>query len=670
VAVTELERKSIDTIRTLAMDSVQQANAGHPGTAMALAPLAYLLYTEVMRHSPANPHWPDRDRFVLSAGHACILQYTSLHLTGYNLSLEELKRFRQWESLTPGHPEVHHTPGVEATTGPLGQGFANGVGFAIAERFLAERYNRPYDEIVDHRVYAICSDGDLMEGVSNEAASIAGQLGLGKLVYFYDDNHITIDGTTAISFTGEDRGARLAAQGWHVQHIDNANDLDSLREAIAGAQAESERPSLIVIRSHIAFGAPRAVDTAKAHGNPLGEEEVRATKEALGWDPDRKFVVPDEVREHMSQVERGLEREEAWQQQLSAWSAKYPGLREDWDQVHTGRPRPGWVEALPEFAVGEEMATRDAGAKVMEAFKRYTPTMVGGAADLVESTKTEFKGGGLFSATHAGRNIAFGIREHAMGSIVNGISLHEGMVKPYGSTFLVFSDYMRPAVRLSALSGLQSLWVWTHDSVGLGEDGPTHQPIEHYAALRAIPNLWFVRPADATETAGAWKIALERAGGPMAFALTRQKVPTLEQTSVAGVGRGAYVLWESEEANGLPDLIVLATGSEVHVALEAAQKLDGQGIHGRVVSMPCWELFEAQGPDYRDEVLPPDVKARISVEAGVAQGWERWVGDEGDSIALEHYGASAPGTTVLQKFGYTVDNVVARAAALRERVSG
>jgi transketolase len=667
---SDIEQLSIDTIRTLAMDSVQQANAGHPGTAMALAPLAYLLYTEVMRHSPANPHWPDRDRFVLSAGHACILQYTSLHLTGYNLSLEELKRFRQWESLTPGHPEVHHTPGVEATTGPLGQGFANGVGFAIAERFLAERYNRPYDEIVDHRVYAICSDGDLMEGVSNEAASIAGQLGLGKLVYFYDDNHITIDGTTAISFTGEDRGARLAAQGWHVQHIDNANDLDSLREAIAGAQAESERPSLIVIRSHIAFGAPRAVDTAKAHGNPLGEEEVRATKEALGWDPDRKFVVPDEVREHMSQVERGLEREEAWQQQLSAWSAKYPGLREDWDQVHTGRPRPGWVEALPEFAVGEEMATRDAGAKVMEAFKRYTPTMVGGAADLVESTKTEFKGGGLFSATHAGRNIAFGIREHAMGSIVNGISLHEGMVKPYGSTFLVFSDYMRPAVRLSALSGLQSLWVWTHDSVGLGEDGPTHQPIEHYAALRAIPNLWFVRPADATETAGAWKIALEREGGPVAFALTRQKVPTLEQTSVAGVGRGAYVLWESEEANGLPDLIVLATGSEVHVALEAAQKLDGQGIHGRVVSMPCWELFEAQGADYRDEVLPPDVKARISVEAGVAQGWERWVGDEGDSIALEHYGASAPGTTVLQKFGYTVDNVVARAAALRERVSG
>jgi transketolase len=670
VANTEIEQRSIDTIRTLAMDAVQQANAGHPGTAMALAPLAYLLYTEVMHHNPANPHWPDRDRFVLSAGHACILQYAALHLTGYNLSLEELKRFRQWESLTPGHPEVHHTPGVEATTGPLGQGFANGVGFAIAERFLAERYNRPFDEIVDHRVYAICSDGDLMEGVSNEAASIAGQLGLGKLVYFYDDNHITIDGTTAISFTGEDRGARLAAQGWHVQHVDDANDLDSLRESIRNAQGETERPSLIVIRSHIAFGAPRAVDTAKAHGSPLGEEEVRATKEALGWDPDEKFVVPDEVRIQMNRTERGIELEEAWQQKLSGWSAKYPGLREDWDQVHTGRPRAGWLEALPEFPAGDEMATRDAGAKVMDAFKRYTPTMLGGAADLVESTRTEFKGGGLFSAMHAGRNIAFGIREHAMGSIVNGISLHDGMVKPYGSTFLVFSDYMRPAVRLSALSRLPVVWVWTHDSVGLGEDGPTHQPIEHYAALRAIPNFWFVRPADANETAGAWQVALEREDGPVGLALTRQKLPTLDGASREGVTRGAYVVWESDEANGRPDLILLATGSEVHVALAAAQELDAQGVHGRVVSMPCWELFEAQGSDYRDEVLPPDVRARISVEAGVAFGWERWVGDEGDSISLEHFGASAPGATVLQKFGYTAENVVARALALRARVSG
>jgi transketolase len=664
----DIEQLSIDTIRTLAMDSVQQANAGHPGTAMALAPLAYLLYHEVMEHSPANPQWPDRDRFILSAGHACILQYSALHLSGYNLSLEELKRFRQWESLTPGHPELHHTPGIEVTTGPLGQGFANGVGFAIAERFLAERYNRPFDEIVDHRVYCICSDGDLMEGVSNEAASIAGTLGLGKLIYYYDDNNITIDGTTWISFT-EDRGARFEAQGWHVQHVHDANDLGALREATANAQAETQKPSLIVVRSHIGYGAPHAVDTAKAHGAPLGEDEVRAAKEALGWDPDKKFYVPDDVQEHMNATERGIELEDAWQKKLSAWSAKYPALREDWDQVHTGKPRPGWVEALPEFPDGEEVATRDAGAKVMEAFKRYTPTMIGGAADLVESTKTEFKGGGVFTATHAGRNIAFGIREHAMGAIVNGIGVHDGMLKPYGSTFLIFSDYMRPSVRLSALAKLQSVWVWTHDSVGLGEDGPTHQPVEHYAALRAIPQLWFVRPADATETVGAWKVALEREDGPVALALSRQKLPTLEETTREGVERGAYVLWESGEANGLPDLILIASGSEVHVALEAAQKLDGQGVHGRVVSMPCWELFEAQPADYRDDVLPPDAKARLSVEAGVALGWKQWVGDEGDSISIEHFGASAPGAVVLEKFGYTVDNVVARALALRTRVS-
>ena len=665
---TEIEQRSIDTIRTLAMDAVQQANAGHPGTAMALAPLAYLLYSEVMDHNPANPHWRDRDRFILSAGHACILQYATLHLAGYNLSLEELKRFRQWESLTPGHPEVNHTPGVEATTGPLGQGFANGVGFAIAERFLAERYNRPYDEIVDHRVYCICSDGDLMEGVSNEAASIAGTLGLGKLVYFYDDNHITIDGTTMISFT-EDRNARFVAQGWHVQQVDDANDLGALRKAIKAAQDETERPSMIVVRSHIGYGAPHAVDTAGAHGAPLGEEEVRATKVALGWDPDQKFVVPQEVSEHMSQVDRGIALEEAWEKKLSAWAAKYPGLKEDWDQVHTGKPLPGWVDALPEFEPGESVATRDAGAKVMEAFKRYTPTMIGGAADLVESTKTEFKGGGVFSATHAGRNIAFGIREHAMGAIVNGISLHNGMLKPYGSTFFIFSDYMRPSVRISALSKLPVVWAWTHDSVALGEDGPTHQPVEHYAALRAMPQLWLVRPADATETVGAWKVALEREDGPVGLALSRQKLPVLEGTQRDAVARGAYVLWESAEANGLPDVILIATGSEVSLALDAAKRLDAEGTTARVVSMPCWDIFEEQPADYRDEVLPPDVKARLSVEAGVALGWKQWVGDAGDSISIEHFGASAPGNTVLEKFGYTVDNVVARALALRTRVA-
>jgi transketolase len=668
VARTDIEQRSIDTIRTLAMDAVQQANAGHPGTAMALAPLAYLLYTEVMEHNPASPHWNDRDRFILSAGHACVLQYATLHLAGYNLSLEELKRFRKWESLTPGHPEVHHTAGVEATTGPLGQGFANGVGFAIAERFLAERYNRPYDEIVDHRVYCICSDGDLMEGISSEAASIAGTLGLGKLVYFYDDNHITIDGTTTISFT-EDRNARFAAQGWHVQQVDDVNDLGALRQAIAAAQAETERPSMIVVRSHIGFGAPHAVDTAGAHGAPLGEEEVRATKVALGWDPDEHFVVPDDVREHMNGVDRGIALEEAWEKKLSAWAAKYPGLKEDWDQVHTGKPRPGWVDALPEFDAGESFATRDVGAKVMEAFKPYTPTMIGGAADLVESTKTEFKGGGVFSATHAGRNIAFGIREHAMGAIVNGISLHDGMLKPYGSTFLIFSDYMRPAVRISALSKLPVVWAWTHDSVALGEDGPTHQPVEHYAALRAIPNFWFVRPADATETVGAWKVALEREDGPVGLALSRQKLPTLEGTRRDGVARGAYVVWEAEDSNGVPDVILIASGSEVALAIDAAQQLGEQGVQARVVSMPCWELFEAQPAEYREEILPRETRSRLSIEAGVALGWKQWVGDEGDSISIEHFGASAPGNTVLEKFGYTVDNVVARALALRARVA-
>jgi transketolase len=665
----KVRQLSINTIRTLAMDSVQQANAGHPGTAMALAPLAYQLYTKWMRHSPSNTKWPNRDRFVLSAGHACILQYAALHLTGYDLSLEELKRFRQWQSKTPGHPEYGLTPGVETTTGPLGQGFANGVGMAIAERFLADRFNRPHHEVVDHRVFAICSDGDLMEGVSQEAASIAGHLGLGKLVYFYDDNHITIDGTTALTFTTEDKGKRFEAYGWHVQHVEDVNDLAALDRAIEAAVAEAERPSLIVVRSHIAYGAPHAVDTAKAHGSPLGEAEVRAAKEALGWDPDAHFLVPDDVYEHMSRVDRGIELEREWNAVFERWSADFPEVREDWNQVQTGRPRPGWTDALPEFPAGEEMATRDAGKKVMQAIKPFAPTMVGGAGDLVESTKTEFEGGGVFSSMHAGRNIAFGIREHAMGSIVNGIAVHGGMVKPYGSTFLIFSDYMRPAVRLSALTELDVVWAWTHDSIGLGEDGPTHQPVEHYMALRAIPNLWFVRPADANETAYAWKVALEREGGPVALSLTRQKVPTLDRSEVAsaaGLERGAYVLWDS----GDPDLILIATGSEVALALEAGRRIAGENGTGvRVVSMPCWELFEEQPADYRDEVLPPEVKARLSVEAGVALGWERWVGDRGDSLALDRFGASAPGQTVLEELGYNVDNVVMRASALLERVS-
>ncbi|NUR78605.1 MAG: transketolase [Thermoleophilia bacterium] len=662
---SEIEQLSIDTIRTLSMDAVQKANAGHPGTAMALAPLAYLLYTEVLRHNPANPHWPDRDRFVLSAGHACVLQYATLHLTGYNLSLEELKRFRQWQSATPGHPEFRHTEGVEVTTGPLGQGFANGVGMAFAERFLASTFNRPHHDVVDHRIYAICSDGDLMEGVSYESGSIAGTNALGKLVYFYDDNHITIDGTTSISFT-EDRHKRFEALGWHVQHVDDANDLDAFREAIANAHEDTDRPSVVIVRSHIGFGAPHAVDTAKAHGNPLGEAEVAATKKAIGWDPDQHFYVPDEVYAHMNQVERGSKLETEWEQRFATWSQAFPDAREQWDAAWAGKIGP-WTP--PEFEPGEELATRAAAKEVMQAFKHAVPTMIGGAADLVESTYTEFEGGGLFSARWAGRNIAFGIREHAMGSIVNGIGAHGGCVKPYGSTFLIFSDYMRPAVRLSALMGLPVVWVWTHDSVGLGEDGPTHQPVETYAALRAIPNLWFVRPADANETAEAWRVALERTDGPVALALSRQKAPTLDREELAPaslVARGAYTLWESSSS---PDLILIATGTEVGLALQAGRRLAGDGTAVRVVSMPCWELFEQQPHDYRDEVLPPDVGARLSIEPGVELGWKRWVGDRGDSISLEHFGASAPGATVLEQFGYNVDNVVARAAALLERVA-
>ena len=662
---SEIEQLSIDTIRTLSMDAVQQANAGHPGTAMALAPLAYLLYAEVLRHNPASPHWQNRDRFILSAGHACILQYSALHLTGYDLPMSELKRFRQWQSTTPGHPELGHTAGVEVTTGPLGQGFANGVGMGLAERFLAGTFNRPHHELVDHRVYVICSDGDLMEGVSYEAGSIAGTNAVGKLVYFYDDNHITIDGTTAISFT-EDRAARFEALGWHVQSVADANDLALLRTAIERAENETTRPSIIIVRSHIAYGAPHAVDTSKSHGSPLGADEVAATKRALGWDPDKHFYVPDEVYAHMNRVERGTKLEAEWGQTLSAWSAAFPELRKTWDAAWAGKIGE-WT--LPEFEAGEEIATRAAGKTVMQAFKGAVPTMIGGAADLVESTYTEFEGGGLFSDSWVGRNIPFGIREHAMGSIVNGIAAHGGCIKPYGSTFLIFSDYMRPAVRLSALMGLPVVWAWTHDSVGLGEDGPTHQPVETYAALRAIPNLWFVRPADANETAVAWKVALERTDGPVALALSRQKVPTLDRSELApaaGLQRGAYTLWESSDS---PDLILIGTGAEVGLTLEAGRSLAADGTAVRVVSMPCWELFELQSQAYRDEVLPPDVKARLSIEPGVALGWKAWVGDAGDSISIEHFGASAPGATVLEQFGYNLDNIAAKASALLEHVA-
>jgi transketolase len=663
----QARKLSIDTIRGLSMDAVQKANAGHPGTAMALAPLAYVIFKRFLRANPRDTEWPDRDRFVLSSGHACMLQYSLLHLCGYDLALEDLEQFRQWGSRCPGHPERGHTPGVEVTTGPLGQGFANAVGMAMAERFLADRFNRPGREIVDHHVYTICSDGDMMEGVSQEAASIAGNFGLGKLVVCYDDNHITIDGTTSISFDGENHAERLAADGWHVQRVEDSEDVDALEEAIAAARDETERPSLVVVRSHIAYPAPNAVDTAKSHGAALGEAEVRATKEVMGFDPDRSFWVDDSVYEHMSLEDEGAASQREWRARFDSWREAFPDMAADWDRAWRGEMRDGWREALASFAAGDQIATRSAGQKVMASFAEFGPTMIGGAADLVESTKTLYEGGGQFSRVHAGRNIPFGIREHAMGAIVNGAAAHGGIVKPYGSTFLIFSDYMRGAVRLSALMGLPVLWVWTHDSVGVGEDGPTHQPIEHYASLRAIPNLWVIRPGDANETAEAWRVALERDDGPVALLLSRQNVEVLDRSAVAPAAlleRGGYVLWDSWDGAGEPDLILIATGAEVPPTLAAGRSLAEGGTRVRVVSMPCIELFEDQPQEYRDEVLPPSARARLAVEPGATLGWWKWVGSDGDVLGLDRFGASAPGNTVLEKLGFTSEGIAARARAL------
>ena len=670
----DIRRLSIDTVRCLAMDEVQKANAGHPGTAMALAPLACTIFGDFLSVNPADTSWPDRDRFVLSCGHACALQYALLHLTGYDLGLDDLRQFRQWGSRTPGHPERGLTPGIEVTTGPLGQGFANAVGMAMAERFLAERFNRPGHEIVDHRVYVICSDGDMMEGISQEAASIAGNFALDKLIVCYDDNHITIDGTTSLSFDGENHGARLEADGWHVQRLEDAEDLDAIARALAAARDEHERPSLISLRSHIAYPAPHAVDTAKAHGSPLGEDEVRAAKEVMGFDPEQTFVVPDGVYQEMSLRDRGAAAQAEWERRFAAWRESVPEAAADWDRAWSGRMRDGWSETLPTFAAGEELATRAAGQKVMAAFSEFAPTMIGGAADLVESTKTVFEGGGEFSRAHSGRNIPFGIREHAMGAIVNGSAAHGGIVKPYGSTFLMFSDYMRGAVRLSALMALPVLWVWTHDSVGLGEDGPTHQPIEHYAALRAIPGLWVIRPADAAETVAAWEVALRREDGPVALLLSRQGTPVFDRSLLAPAGelqRGGYVLWDSTAAgtaNGdssaLSQLIMIATGTEVAPTLQAAQALAGEGIKVRVVSMPCIELFEAQSPEYREQVLPRAVTARLAIEPGATISWWKWVGLDGAVHGLDRFGASAPGATVLAKLGFDADGIVAAARDL------
>src|SRR5919199_210106 len=633
------------------MDAVQAANSGHPGMPMAMAPTAYLLFQRIMEHNPRDPQWPDRDRFVLSAGHGSMLLYAALHLSGYDLPLEEIKRFRQWGSLTPGHPErdrVHVTPGVEVTTGPLGQGFGNGVGMAMAERFLRERYGR---EVQDHRVFAIVSDGDLMEGVSAEAASLAGHLALGRLVYLYDDNRISLDGPTEWSYEGEDVTKRFEAYRWHVQQVDDANDVGALEVAIDKAMREEERPSLIRVRSIIGWPSPNRQNTSKAHGAPLGEDEVRATKEILGWDPDAHFVVPDGVREHFSVVSRGAALNAEWERRYRDWRDADPDRAAEWDAAWSGRPLPGVVDALRNIDWGKDkLATRAAGQKAMAAFAPCVPTMVGGAADLSESTKTEFPGGDdeRYTREHARRNVFFGVREHGMGAAVNGMCAHGGIVRPYGSTFLQFADYMRGAVRLSALTSLPVVWVYTHDSVGLGEDGPTHQPVEHLAALRAIPGLTVFRPGDANETAYAWRTVLEDLDAPAVLVLSRQALPVLPDASEEGVARGAYVLRDADD----PAVVLIGTGSEVSVALAAAERLAGDGVAARVVSMPSWERFAAQDEAYRDGVLAPGLPS-VAVEAGVTQGWERWADR---TIGIDRFGASAPGTEVLERLGVPPEN--------------
>jgi transketolase len=656
----------INTIRTLAMDAVQQAGDGHPGTAMGVAPMAYTLWTRFLRYNPANPGWPDRDRFVLSAGHASILQYALLHLTGYDLPMDEIRRFRQWDSLTPGHPEHGLTPGVELTTGPLGAGFATGIGMAIAERFLAATYNRPGHDVTDHRIYGIVSDGDLMEGVASEAASLAGHLGLGRVIYLFDDNHITIDGPTEQAFT-EDVGARFEAYGWHVQRVHDEQDVEEIAAAIERARDELSRPSLIMVRTTIACGSPNKAGTSGAHGAPLGADEVALTKQALGWPAEPAFHIPPEaLAEFRTALDRGRELEGAWQTRVDAYEREHPEVAADWRDALAGRMPEGWAKALPEFAPADgPLATRQASGKALASLEGALPTLIGGAADLAGSTNAALPAGGSFAAdSPGGRNIHFGVREHAMGSIVNGMALHGGVV-PFSATFLQFADYMRPAIRLGALQELHAVYVFTHDSIGLGADGPTHQPVEHLASLRAVPGLSVMRPADANETAACWQLALERTGGPSVLVLSRQGLPIFEdgQRVREGVSRGAYVL---ADAPGTPELTIIATGSEVALALETREELAGRGVQARVVSMPSWDIFAAQAADYRDSVLPPEVP-RISLEAGASLGWERWVGNPGEIVAVDRFGISAPGSEVLAHFGFTADAVASRAQALLAR---
>ena len=661
---SELDQLCINTIRVLSADAVQRANSGHPGMPMGAAAMAYVLWTRLLRHNPKNPKWPNRDRFVLSAGHGSMLIYSLLHLCGYDLSLEELKNFRQWGSKTPGHPEYGVTPGVETTTGPLGQGFANGVGMALAERFLATRFNKPGHQIIDHYTYGIVSDGDLMEGISHEAASLAGHLSLGKLIYFYDDNHISIEGDTDITFT-ENRNGRFESYDWHVQYVEDGNDLPALEQAIVEAQNETDRPSLIAVRTHIGYGSPNKQDTAGAHGEPLGPEELQRTKENLGWPLESEFLIPAEALSHFRKaVDVGQKLETRWQNAFETYQTEFAEAAAECRRWLNGQLPDGWEKDIPQFEPDEKgMATRVASGKVLNAVALTIANLVGGSADLAPSTKTLIDNETDFQAeNYAGRNLRFGVREHGMGGILNGMALHGGLI-PYGATFLIFSDYMRPAIRLAALTEQQVIYVFTHDSIGLGEDGPTHQPIEQLAALRAMPNLLVIRPCDANETAQAWQAAIQHRGGPVALVLTRQSLPTLDRNSqyasAAGLHQGAHVL--DEDANNQPEVILIASGSEVHIALKAAELIKAKGPATRVVSMPSWELFEAQPADYRQQVLPPRVKAKVAVEAGSPQGWHRYVGDAGQVVGLNHFGASAPAQTLSEKFGLTAERVVEKA---------
>ena len=652
-AVPDLAQLAINTIRTLSIDAVQKAQSGHPGLPLGAAPMAYALWQRHLAFDAVDPSWPDRDRFVLSAGHGSMLLYSLLHLYGFDVSLDDLKAFRQWKSKTPGHPESFETPGVEATTGPLGQGTANAVGMAIAERFLARLFNQPGHTVVDHYTYALVSDGDVMEGVAYEAASLAGHLGLGKLIYLYDANDVTLDGPASLILS-EDVGARYAACGWQVLRVDDGDhDVAALDRAIAQAKADTARPSLIIVRTTIGYGSPKKAGTSAAHGAPLGADEVAATKKKLGWDPEAHFFVPDGARAHAAEATaRGRAAHAAWRERFAAWRAAHPELAALWDTAWKGELPAGWDRDLPAWKDGDKVATRTASGKVMTALAKTVPWFLGGDADLGGSTKTIVPGGDWDGRTGKGQNLRFGVREHAMGSICNGMAYHGGC-RTFAATFFVFSDYMRPAVRLAALNSLPVVYVWTHDSIGLGEDGPTHQPVEHLMSLRAMPNLAVVRPADANETAAAWRYAFERTTGPTALVLSRQDLPVVTAAGAPGAERGGYVLADGADA------IVLATGSEVSLALEARARLAAEGVRVRVVSMPCWELFAAQDAAYRESVLPAAITARVAVEAGSTFGWREHVGARGAVVGLDRFGASAPGEVLMEKLGITTEAVIA-----------